>query len=275
MSCSYFKCRISLILLSMFVAVPLAGALAADPAPKGDSGATQDGVKIEPYTGEPIYLPEPEQVAPPTIISHQTKREPYEDGKTIRIERELAIYSDNSFEADGIYREFYPNGKPFVEGHFREGLQDGEWTYWFENGQQNRKSSFNKGKLNGTWEVFRADGTLAAKRSFKDGQRDGEWINYDDSGKQKVAEEHYAAGKQDGVWKTWHPNGQLKQQAAFKQGKREGTGTEWNDKGEKRAEVNYSDGKLNGTLTRWFDDGRKIVQEYQDGQLKSESKEKK
>ena len=35
----------------------------------------------------------------------------------------------------------------------------------------------------------------------------------------------------------------------------------------------WLDGKLNGTATRWFPDGRKIVQTYDAGKLKSESKQ--
>ncbi|HEX5471760.1 MAG TPA: hypothetical protein VFW73_07720, partial [Lacipirellulaceae bacterium] len=159
----------------------------------GNSNAQQNSVKIEPYTGPPIFLPEQENVdVKPTIVNRETLREKLGDG---RVEREVAHYSDNSFAADGAYHEYYPNGKVFIEGQFRHGRQVGDWKYYFDNGQLNRKTAFNDGKLNGSWEVFRADGTLQAKRGFKDGLRDGEWISYDDSGKKPLAEEHYTAGE--------------------------------------------------------------------------------
>jgi antitoxin component YwqK of YwqJK toxin-antitoxin module len=235
--------------------------------------AAQESVKVEPYTGPPIYLEEPAEVAAPTIVTRQTRKENYDDGKTVRVEREIALYSDNSLAADGIYREFYPDGKPFLEGQFVKGRQHGEWTYYFDNGQVNRKATFSEGKPNGSWEVFRADGTLAAKRGFKDGKRDGEWINYDETGKQPLTEEHYVAGEPDGVWKTWFPNGKQKQQVSFKQGKRDGVSTEWNDKGEKQVEVTYTDGKLNGTATRWLADGKTIEQKYENGRFISETRQ--
>ena len=75
------------------------------------------------------------------------------------------------------------------------------------------------------------------------------------------------------IWKTWYPSGQQKQQASFKNGKRNGTSIEFDDKGQKVLELEYSDDKLNGTATRWFPDGRKIVQTYEAGKLKSESKQ--
>lgn len=249
--------------------------LAADP-PAGTSGsasANQESVKIEPYTGPPIYLEEAVQVAAPTTVSKETLREKYDDGTTVRVEREVAHYSDNSFAADGNYREFHPNGKPFIVGQFRKGRQQGEWVYYFENGQVNRKATYSDGKPNGSWEIFRADGTLSAKRGFKDGLRDGEWIAYDATGKQPLTEEHYLSGEEDGVWKVWFPNGKLKQQAGFKQGKRQGTSAEWDDEGKKLVEAEYTDNKLNGTATRYFADGKTIVQTYKDGKFVSESKQ--
>ena len=240
-------------------------------APAQQNSGDRESVKIKPYTGPPIYLDEPEQVAAPTIVTRDKLEEKYEDTGKLRAEREIARFSDNHFEADGAYREYYPNGQLFVEGVYRRGKQDGEWTYYFDNGKVNRKAIYKEGKPDGAREIFRADGTLAAKRGFKDGVRDGEWITYDKTGKKPLSEEHYDNGKQDGVWKTWHPNGKLKQQITLEQGLRQGVSTEWDDKGEKLAEVIYVDGKLNGQATRWLPDGRKIVQEYDQGKLKSQS----
>jgi antitoxin component YwqK of YwqJK toxin-antitoxin module len=261
-----FRVRIIVALISSLV-VGYGLALAVDTAP----GSQQDSVKIEPYTGKPIFLDEPEKVAvAPTVVTRQKLEEKLGDG---RVEREVAHYSDNSFAADGSYKEFYPNGKAFIEGQFRKGRQEGEWKYYFDNGQLNRKATFKDGKPNGNWEINRADGTLLAKRGFKDGVRDGDWISYDDTGKKQMREEHYVAGQEDGVWKTWYPNGQQRQEYNFKNGKRQGTSTEFDEKGQKILVTDWADGKLNGTATRWFPDGRKIVQVYEAGKLKSESKQ--
>jgi antitoxin component YwqK of YwqJK toxin-antitoxin module len=236
----------------------------------GEQG--QQAVKIEPYKGPPIYLPETAQVVKPKLVTRETLREEYEGTKTLRVERQVAHYSDNNFAADGTYREFHPNGKPFIEGKFKEGRQDGEWTYYFENGQLNRKAAYANGKPNGSWEVFRADGTLAAKRAFKDGLRDGEWMTYDATGKQVLAEEHYANAQPDGVWKTWYPDGKPKLEVTFKNGKRNGLSTDWNSKGEKTVEAEYVDGKLSGNVTRYSADGKKVVQTFKDGKFVSEAK---
>jgi antitoxin component YwqK of YwqJK toxin-antitoxin module len=242
--------------------------------PQGEAyaqGADEDdSVKITPYTGPPIYLDEPEVVAEPTIVRTQTFNETYEDGKK-RVEREVAYFSDNHIEAHGGYREFYSNGKPFVEGQFRQGRQEGDWNFYHDNGQINRKATYKNGQPDGAWDVLRADGTLAAKRSFRNGQRHGEWITYDETGAKPLRVEQYKDGKPDGVIKTWFPSGAQRQQLGFKDGVLHGTSIEWDEKGVKRGEVNYADGKLHGTRTLWLVDGRVIVQQYENGRLVSQS----
>jgi antitoxin component YwqK of YwqJK toxin-antitoxin module len=219
----------------------------------------------------PIYLDEPEVIAEPRVVDHETIKDAYPDGKP-RVEREVARFSDNHFEADGIYREYYANGKVFVEGRFIRGRREGEWVFSYDSGQLNRKATYKEGQPDGSWEVFRADGTLSAKRSFKDGQRHGEWLTFDDSGKQKLSEEHYADGKRDGVARVWFPSGKLKQQASFKLGQNHGTATEWNEQGEKVAEFSYEEGKLHGSASRLLPSGRRVEQQFKDGKLVSESK---
>ena len=230
------------------------------------AGSTSTQIKPD----DPIYLDEPEVIAKPTLVRRETHQEKYDDGKK-RVERQVAYYSDNHFEADGSYREFYPNEQLFVEGQFKNGRQHGEWTFYHENGQQNRKATYNNGQPDGAWDVFRADGTLAAKRSFRNGQRHGEWISYDKTGKNPLREEHYVDGLAEGVWKFWFDNGKQRQQISFKQGQLDGTTIEWDESGEKRGEVSYANGKLHGTRTLWLKDGRTIVQKFEDGKLVSQS----
>jgi antitoxin component YwqK of YwqJK toxin-antitoxin module len=231
----------------------------------------KERVTVKPYTGPPIYLEEVEQVTEPTIVRHETNTDEKFKNGTVRIERQIARFSDNHFEADGTYKEYYPNGQVFVEGSYKRGRQDGEWNFYFDNGKLNRKAIFKEGKPHGPRDVFRADGTLSAKRGFADGLRDGDWINYDATGKNPTAEEHYVKGKPDGVWKYWHPNGKQSRQIILKDGKKNGLSTDWDDQGNKRFEANFVDDKLHGTATRWFTDGRKIEQKYDNGKLVSQS----
>lgn len=225
---------------------------------------------VKPYSGKPIFLREPEPEPPASLVERQVSTAKYDNG-TVRIERQIARYSDDHREADGFYREYFPNGQLFAEGQHQAGLQVDKWTYWHENGQKSHEISFVDGQPDGSTEVYRADGTLSAKRNFKNGKRDGVWMIYDDTGKQPLRQESYEVGKMNGEWKFWFPSGQIQRQIGFKDGKRDGPALEWNEKGDPLFEVTYNEGKLDGTATAWTPDGKKVVRRYDDGKLVKES----
>jgi antitoxin component YwqK of YwqJK toxin-antitoxin module len=233
---------------------------------------TQGAATIERYTGPPIFLTEPETPPPAALVEKCVDSEKYENGQ-LRYERQIARYSDDHFVADGFYREFYPNGEKFAEGQYKNGHQDGKWTYWHDNGKVQRVVEYSNGQPDGSWDVLNPEGYVVAKRAYKDGKRDGTWIVYDETGKQSLREEVYTAGKADGVWKVWFPNGQMKTEVGIKDGVRNGKFAEWDEKGTPRYELNFVDGKLDGTAHLWGADGRKVVQQYKDGKLLKESKE--
>jgi antitoxin component YwqK of YwqJK toxin-antitoxin module len=267
---------IAIVVVVMFVGGLSASAAADKTAPAAtakDTSAEDDKVEIKPYTGKPIYLDEPEATPTSSMVERVVQSDKFSDGK-LHVERQIAKYSDNHYVADGFYREYYPNGQKFVEGQYKAGHQDGDWTYWHENGTVNRKLTYKDGQPDGSWDVHRADGSLMATRSFKQGRRDGTWTIYDDTGKQPLRVEKYADGKADGQWKVWFPSGQLQRQINFKAGNRDGSATEWDEKGNKRIEMNYVDGKPDGDSTSWLPDGRKIVQHYKDGKLLPEPNQK-
>jgi antitoxin component YwqK of YwqJK toxin-antitoxin module len=228
-------------------------------------------VIIEPYKGPPIYLEEKRAVVSPSIVRHDPFTDKYEDGKT-RVERQVALYSDEHRESDGYYREFYPNGKPFIDGNYRQGKQHGEWSYFYDNGQLQRKVTYQDGRLHGAWDRFRADGTLAAKHSYENGLRHGTWQTFDATGKQLLQEENYSQGKPNGTMKAWHPNGKLRVQVEIKDGKQHGRTQQWDENGKLVADVGYIEGKLDGTATTVRLDGTTVVQEYKNGLLISEKK---
>jgi antitoxin component YwqK of YwqJK toxin-antitoxin module len=244
-----------------------------------ESAKSSKRVTIAPYTGEPIFLDEKQVSATPSISRRQPLTDKYPDGKT-RVERQIAIYSDDRAdtdgyihrESDGFYREFYPNGQKFIDGSYRQGRQHGEWSYFFDNGQLQRKVTFQEGRLHGQWDRFRADGTLAAKHAYEDGVRHGIWQTYDETGKQLLQEEPYARGKLNGTLKAWYANGKPKLQVEIKDGVRNGRSQQWEENGKMQADVTYLDGKLNGTATINRADGTTLVQEYKNGLLVSETK---
>jgi antitoxin component YwqK of YwqJK toxin-antitoxin module len=271
---SCFAVATTILVAACFVS-PAAAAATDQPANTAPATSNEDskpdeGIEIKPYTGAPIFLDEPATPPESSLVGRSAQNDKYPDGK-IRIERQIAKYSDNHFVADGFYHEYYASGQKFVDGQYKSGRPDGQWTYFYDNGTQNRQVTFKDGQPDGTWDVHRADGSLMATRSFKLGKRDGTWTIYDDTGKQPLRVESYADGKADGEWKLWFPSGQLQRQIGFKQGERHGLANEWDEKGKPRIEMIYVDGKLDGTATSWTSDGRKIVQQFKDGKPVAET----
>lgn len=221
-------------------------------------------VKIEPYTGPPIYLPKAGESVPATEVESSVKKEDYKNGK-VWIERGLTRFSDNSFVSDGVYREFYPDGQQFVEGEYDHGEPIGQWTYWRPTGQIAKKVTYKNGQPDGLIELFRADGTLEARKNFAEGKRDGEWETFAEDGQTRLTHHEYRQGTPTGDWKWWYENGQLQRESSFVDGKMNGVAQEWAEDGAKRAEVEFKEGKRHGLSKQWTPDGREVQQQYENG----------
>lgn len=215
---------------------------------------------------KPIRLETPEAPPKPTVVDTKVETEKYEDG-TVRVERTVALYSDDTRKYSGPRREFYPSGKLFVDGGFEDGLPSGVWTYYHPNGELAKTVTYVEGTPNGGVDLHRPDGTLLAHREFRYGKRHGVWYDYAADGKRVLVEQHYKNGLPDGDWKRWYEDGTMQRQYAFKNGVRDGVSIEWNTVGDKRIEANYVAGKREGLQKRWTEDGSVIEETFKAGKL--------
>ena len=83
---------------------------------------------------------------------------------------------------DGRFILYADSGGKLIEGDYRNGLQQGEWTTWYENGPQ------------------------SAIDHYRDGVQDGLHTSWYANGKKSI-EGDYRAGKRVGVWTRWDPSG--------------------------------------------------------------------
>ncbi len=199
---------------------------------------------------EPIYLEEPKEPPPASVVRHQTVDIKYED-ESLRVQIDVAVLSNDTAVNDGKYLEFYRDGQKFSEGTFKDGQHSGEWTYWHPNGQICKSINFVDGLPDGKWEVFRSDGTRTSLREYAKGKRSGQWITYFDNGEKPRIEVSYADGLAHGNRVVYFPNGQKRQVIIFEAGKMHGTMTEWDDTGKKTAEVLFEDGERKGDVKRF------------------------
>lgn len=60
----------------------------------------------------------------------------------------------------GTYKEFYPNGKVKVKGHYTNGNKTGNWYYYTEKKILEKREYYKKGKLKRTY-TYNEKGQLA------------------------------------------------------------------------------------------------------------------
>jgi antitoxin component YwqK of YwqJK toxin-antitoxin module len=254
-------------LAALLAACGLAPAQEAAPAAaaEGADTTTRESVTIEPYTGPPIYLPEGEAPPPPTEVESRVVKENFPGTETVRFERRVVKFSDDSIVSDGPHKEFFSNGQLYVEGEFAKGKAIGKWVFHHPNGKVAKEVTYKDGRPDGEVKLFNEEEKLVARREYAAGLRSGTWETYSDDGEQKLREENYKDGKADGPFRTWYTNGQLRQETTFVAGKIEGLATEWTRVGDKRAEVNFKNGLKDGVSKLWQADGKVVEQNFAEG----------
>ena len=88
----------------------------------------------------------------------------------------------------------YLGGKTEYEGSYKNGKQDGKWTYWWENGQKGAEETYKDGKEEGLWTQWYENGQKRGEATFKDGELDGLSTAWYDNG-QKRFETTYKDGE--------------------------------------------------------------------------------
>src|SRR5690348_8159695 len=63
-------------------------------------------------------------------------------------------------------------GLKMIEGHYRDGQQDGEWTMWYESGQKKSLDHYVNGVQQGEHLGWYENGQLSAKGQYKNGEPD-------------------------------------------------------------------------------------------------------
>ncbi|HLW70421.1 MAG TPA: hypothetical protein VKS22_07345 [Candidatus Binataceae bacterium] len=95
---------------------------------------------------------------------------------------------------DGPFIVYADGGGKLIEGTYRDGVQEGEWTTWYENGQRSAVDYFHRGLQDGPHLSWYANGQKAIEGNYRAGKREGVWTRWDPSGLTS-RRERYAADK--------------------------------------------------------------------------------
>lgn len=159
-----------------------------------DAAIKRESTKVEPYTGPPVFLPDPPETIAPQPVEQRMVIDFYpgkdgeaheaisltmgeargfeatgSDGRQAHVQRSVMRMSDGSFQNNGVYREYYRNGQIFVEGLYDNGERAGDWKFFHPNGNEAKTVTYEEGVPHGMIELRREDGTLQAKRQYDKG----------------------------------------------------------------------------------------------------------
>lgn len=89
----------------------------------------------------------------------------------------------------GVYRAYYPDGRPLIFAVYGWGSLHGDWTEYNEFGRVTLKGQYRDGLREGTW-AFRTQGIVG---KYKEGLMHGKWKYYENNKVARVSK--YRKGK--------------------------------------------------------------------------------
>ena len=148
-----------------------------------------------------------------------------------------ATYKDGV--AEGIQREFSPEGKVINAKVFVEGVMTGEGII------------DTAGRMEGPWKEYHPNGQLKSQGEYLNSKRIGEWVFYYPNGKIEQKGKYDKKGKAQGPWKWYYESGNLWREETYRNDQQDGTMTEYMDAADKdSAKVitkgDYIDGQKEG-----------------------------
>jgi antitoxin component YwqK of YwqJK toxin-antitoxin module len=106
--------------------------------------------------------------------------ESYPDGKP----KKVCIYTGRGKNREKIREtDYYSNGNMKLDGTYKDGKRDGQWTYWYENGTKWSEGFFRDGKNDGKRLTYFPNGKLRYEAYYKEGGRTGKWKFFDETGR--------------------------------------------------------------------------------------------
>lgn len=190
------------------------------------------------------------------------------------------IITENG-QRQGVWREFYADGKLKGEGSYLDDKRTGEWNFYYQNGVLEQIGKFDKqGKPVGEWNWYYDDGKLLREENYYNGMKDGLMTEYDKSGNVivqgeyindleegkwvfKVGDMHvegeYSEGLRNGYWKEFYNDGQLAFEGKFIDDNPDGKHKYYYSNGTVREEGEYVMGRKHNTWYKYQDDGLLIL----------------
>lgn len=121
-----------------------------------------------------LWIPTSGAVVPHAVVYEPVRPDPQYKriGKFAADTSKVAVSMDyKRGHASGVYRAYYPDGRPLVFAVYGWDSPHGDWTEYDEAGSISLKGQYRSGLRDGTW-AFRKDGIVG---QYKKGLKHGKW----------------------------------------------------------------------------------------------------
>ncbi len=161
---------------------------------------------------------------------------------------------DTAGRQQGMWKEFYPDGQIKSQGEYLNSKRVGEWVFYHPNGKVEQKGTYDKkGKAQGLWKWFYESGNILLEENYRNGQVDGMMAEYSDTGK-VITKGEYVDGLKEGPWMLELQG--YREEGVYKVDNRDG---EWKhfytDNGKLRFVGKFIDGVPDGIHTFYYSNG--------------------
>jgi len=117
-------------------------------------------------------------------------------------------------KVDGVWIEWYEDGRKRYEATWKDGLQEGKSSRWYPGGQVKLEEEHAMGTLNGVQREYYENGQKKSERPFVDGKPYGTWTFWNEEGRKEKVEIY-----QDGVLARTEANEFLEEAEAAEEAK--------------------------------------------------------
>lgn len=160
----------------------------------------------------------------------------------------------NKVDANGKkqgYWKKYSNDTLKYEGHFKDDIPTGLFTYYYSEGKIKAKTEYSQnGKFCSTL-IYNENGKVKAEGFYYDKKKDSLWIYYGDNDTIS-AEEHYNKGLWVGVWKSYYSDGILNEEKTWVNDTLEGPWKQYYSDGSIKLAGTYKKNKLEGIYKFYY-----------------------
>lgn len=161
---------------------------------------------------------------------------------------------------NGLFTEYFTNGKIKFQGVYVLGKKDGTHTNWNEDDNKISENNFSNGLRNGLSLEWYPNNTKKFEGSYLAGNKEGTFVEYYENGNQKSKIE-YSKDFLNGENKNFYPNGNAKNSTIYISGLKNGKYSEWHENGKLRKEMVYYGNKISDDKIIEYDQsGQKLIE---------------